>query len=89
MRSLAPVQDSPSVKTVRNMSSISAGFPIYRALQTYTASVTSVLPALMSAIRVSPPQDGPAHDGKVIGRDSVTYKYNQVCLMTSLYLNIS
>ncbi|KAE9398633.1 zincin [Gymnopus androsaceus JB14] len=40
-RSMAPVQDSPSVKIV-----------------------TSVLPALMSAIRQSPPSDGPAHDWK-------------------------
>ncbi|GJE92045.1 M1 family metallopeptidase [Phanerochaete sordida] len=58
-RSLAPIQDTPSIKT------------------TYSATITSVLPALMSAIRVSPPQDGPAHDGKVVGKDIVTYKYNQ------------
>ncbi|KAH8101514.1 peptidase family M1-domain-containing protein [Cristinia sonorae] len=44
---------------------------------TYTAKVTSVLPALMSANRVSPPSDGPPHDGKVIGKDAVTYAYNQ------------
>lgn len=47
--------------------------------QTYTAKVTSVLPVLLSAIRVSPPSEGPAHDGKEIGKDSVTYVYNQVC----------
>ncbi|KAF5382881.1 hypothetical protein D9757_007329 [Collybiopsis confluens] len=44
---------------------------------TYSAEVTSVLPALMSAIRQSPPSDGPAHDGKVIGKDEVTYVYHQ------------
>ncbi|KAF5361641.1 hypothetical protein D9758_007285 [Tetrapyrgos nigripes] len=43
----------------------------------YTAEVTSILPALMSAIRQSPPSDGPAHDGKVIGKDAVTYVYHQ------------
>lgn len=32
----------------------------------------------MSAIRQSPPSDGPAHDGKVIGKDAVTYIYHQV-----------
>ncbi|KAI1790494.1 metalloprotease [Ganoderma leucocontextum] len=58
-RSLAPLQDSPSVKI------------------TYTAKVASVLPALLSAIRVSPPSDGPAHDGKEIGKDWVTYEYKQ------------
>lgn len=36
-----------------------------------------MLPVLLSAIRLSPPSDGPAHDGKVIGKDSVTYKYSQ------------
>ncbi|KAI8983283.1 peptidase family M1-domain-containing protein [Trametes punicea] len=44
---------------------------------TYTAKVKSVLPALLSAIRVSPPSDGPAHDGKEIGKDVVTYEYKQ------------
>ncbi|KAI0932947.1 hypothetical protein AcW1_000087 [Taiwanofungus camphoratus] len=58
-RSLAPLQDTSSVKI------------------TYTASVTSVLPVLMSAIRVSPPSEGPAHDGKVIGKDAVRYEYAQ------------
>ena len=46
--------------------------------QTYTAKVASVLPALLSAIRVSPPSNGPAHDGKEIGKDVVTYEYKQV-----------
>jgi leukotriene-A4 hydrolase len=44
---------------------------------TYTAQVTSVLPVLLSAIRVSPPSEGPAHDGKTIGKDVVTYEYTQ------------
>ncbi len=46
--------------------------------QTYTAKVTSVLPVLLSAIRVSPPSEGPAHDGKAIGKDAVSYEYKQV-----------
>jgi len=44
---------------------------------TYTAKVASVLPVLLSAIRVSPPSEGPAHDGKTIGEDVVTYVYTQ------------
>ncbi|KAI0742559.1 metalloprotease [Daedaleopsis nitida] len=44
---------------------------------TYNAQVSSVLPALLSAIRVSPPLDGPPHDGKEMGKDVVTYKYTQ------------
>ncbi|KAF9261926.1 metalloprotease [Marasmius fiardii PR-910] len=44
---------------------------------TYSATVQSVLPVLMSALRTSPSTDGPPHDGKVIGEDSVTYVYNQ------------
>jgi leukotriene-A4 hydrolase len=47
--------------------------------QTYTARVASVLPVLLSAIRVSPPSEGPAHDGKIIGNDVVSYVYKQVC----------
>lgn len=46
--------------------------------KTYDAKVKSILPVLMSAVRVSPPADGPAHDGKVIGKDVVTYEYKQV-----------
>ncbi|RPD59504.1 zincin [Lentinus tigrinus ALCF2SS1-6] len=52
-RSMAPLQDSSSVKN------------------TYNAKVACVLPVLLSAIRVSPPSDGPAHDGKEIGKDPV------------------
>ncbi|RPD70851.1 hypothetical protein L226DRAFT_538669 [Lentinus tigrinus ALCF2SS1-7] len=54
-RSMAPLQDSPSVKI------------------TYNAKVACVLPVLLSAIRVSPPSDGPAH----IGKDVVAYEYKQ------------
>jgi hypothetical protein len=39
---------------------------------------------LLSAIRVSPPANGPAHAGKVIGQDEVTYTYNQVHPIYSL-----
>jgi hypothetical protein len=46
--------------------------------QTYTASVASVLPVLLSAIRVSPPSEGSPHDGRVIGKDVVSYVYEQV-----------
>ncbi|KZV89070.1 hypothetical protein EXIGLDRAFT_838751 [Exidia glandulosa HHB12029] len=44
---------------------------------TYSASVSSVLPVLLSAIRTSPPSDGPPHAGKEIGKDVVTYTYKQ------------
>ncbi|KAF7797777.1 hypothetical protein EIP86_008978 [Pleurotus ostreatoroseus] len=71
MRTLAPVQDTPSVKT------------------SYSAKITSVLPVLMSAVRVSPSQNGPAHDGKVIGRDSVTYAYNQPVPIPSYLIAIA
>ena len=30
---------------------------------------------------MSPPSDGPAHDGKTIGKDLVTYRYTQVCVL--------
>ncbi|CAL1696869.1 unnamed protein product [Somion occarium] len=70
-RSLAPLQDSPSVKT------------------TYTAKVASILPALLSAIRVSPPSTGPAHDGKVIGKDVVTYTYKQPIPIPSYLIAIA
>jgi leukotriene-A4 hydrolase len=46
--------------------------------QTYTARVASALPVLLSAIRVSPPSEGPAHDGKIVGKDVVSYVYKQV-----------
>ena len=80
-RSLAPLQDSSSVKIVRTSlchAAHSFTFLTFQIPQTYTAKVASVLPALLSAIRVSPPSDGPAHDGKEIGKDCVTYEYKQV-----------
>ncbi|RPD67904.1 zincin, partial [Lentinus tigrinus ALCF2SS1-7] len=52
---------------------------------TYNARVACVLLVLLSAIRVSPPSDGPAHDGKEIGKDVVTYEYKQ--LMVPRFLN--
>ncbi|TFK25898.1 leukotriene-A4 hydrolase [Coprinopsis marcescibilis] len=55
----------------------------------YDAKVTSILPALMSAVRVSPPADGPAHDGKVIGKDAVTYVYRQSIPIPSYLLAIA
>ncbi|KAJ3843133.1 peptidase family M1-domain-containing protein [Lentinula raphanica] len=55
----------------------------------YSAEVTSVLPALMSAIRQSPPSDGPAHEGKVIGKDAVTYVYHQPIPIPSYLIAIA
>ncbi|KAJ4475116.1 peptidase family M1-domain-containing protein [Lentinula lateritia] len=55
----------------------------------YSAEVTSILPALMSAIRQSPPSDGPAHDGKVIGKDAVTYIYHQPIPIPSYLIAIA
>ncbi|KAF7978977.1 hypothetical protein HWV62_44229 [Athelia sp. TMB] len=70
-RTLAPLQDTPSVKT------------------TYSANVTCVLPVLMSAIRQQPPSEGPAHDGKVIGKDHVTYSYSQPVPIPSYLIAIA
>ncbi|KAJ7020251.1 peptidase family M1-domain-containing protein [Mycena alexandri] len=56
---------------------------------TYSAKVASILPVLLSAIRVSPPSDGPAHDGKVIGKDIVTYTYDQPVPIPSYLLAIA
>ncbi|KAI0809140.1 peptidase family M1-domain-containing protein [Irpex lacteus] len=71
MRTLAPVQDTPSVKT------------------TYSATIYSTLPVLMSAIRQSPPADGPAHGGKVIGKDVVAYTYQQPVPIPSYLIAIA
>lgn len=70
-RTLAPLQDTPSVKL------------------TYSSKVTSVLPVLMSAIRVSPPSTGPAHDGKEIGKEKVSYEYNQPTSIPSYLIAIA
>ncbi|KAF9526415.1 leukotriene-A4 hydrolase [Crepidotus variabilis] len=43
----------------------------------YSAAVTSILPVLLSARRVSPPADGPPHNGKAVGKEAVVYKYDQ------------
>lgn len=55
----------------------------------YTASVTSVLPVLLSAIRQYPPSDGPAHDGKIVGKDAVTYIYHQPVPIPSYLIAIA
>ncbi|KAF8809387.1 zincin [Phlegmacium glaucopus] len=55
----------------------------------YSAFVTSTLPVLLSARRVSPPSDGPPHDGKVIGKDLVTYSYIQPVPTASYILAIA
>ncbi|KAH7921995.1 hypothetical protein BV22DRAFT_1121755 [Leucogyrophana mollusca] len=56
---------------------------------TYSANVTSVLPVLLSARRVSPPSRGPAHGGKTIGVDEVTYTYDQPVPIPSYLLAIA
>ncbi|TRM61567.1 hypothetical protein BD626DRAFT_549145 [Schizophyllum amplum] len=56
---------------------------------TYSANVTSVLPVLLSAIRASPPSDGPAHAGKEIGKDVVTYTYKQPVPIPSYLIAIA
>ncbi|KAI0685548.1 hypothetical protein BC835DRAFT_1289940 [Cytidiella melzeri] len=71
MRSLGPVQDTPSIKT------------------TYSAKIASVLPVLMSAVRVSPPAGGPPHGGKVVGKDVLVYTYNQPVPIPSYLIAIA
>ncbi|TFK47915.1 hypothetical protein OE88DRAFT_1664872 [Heliocybe sulcata] len=56
---------------------------------TYDAHVSSILPVLMSAKRVSPPSSGPPHGGKVIGKDVVTYVYKQPTAIPSYLLAIA
>ncbi|KAG8941943.1 hypothetical protein FRC04_003902 [Tulasnella sp. 424] len=69
-RSLAPLQDTPSVKI------------------TYSANVRSTLPALCSALRVSPPSES-VHDGKKIGEEVVEYKYNQPIAIPSYLIALA
>lgn len=56
---------------------------------TYEARIASVFPALMSAIRVSPPAEGPVHDGKIVGQDAVIYVYNQPVPIPSYLIAIA
>ncbi|KAG6849471.1 hypothetical protein H0H93_008198, partial [Arthromyces matolae] len=56
---------------------------------TYSAKVTSVFPVLLSAIRQSPLATGPVHDGKVVGRDPVSYVYDQPVPIPSYLLAIA
>lgn len=81
-------QDTPSVKIVRGPKA-QAYIRLLTRIKKYSAKVTSKLPVLISALRVSPPSDGPPHDGKVIGEDSVVYSYDQVRLQSLLTENPS
>ncbi|GJE92025.1 peptidase family M1-domain-containing protein [Phanerochaete sordida] len=56
---------------------------------TYSAKVASVLPTLLSAVRVSPPATGPAHAGKEIGKDVVVYEYDQPVPIPSYLIAIA
>lgn len=40
----------------------------------------------MSAIRISPPASGLVHGGKTVGKDLVTYEYEQVRRSSQLLL---
>lgn len=55
----------------------------------YSATVTSILPVLLSAIRKSPSSEGSAHDGKTIGKDLVTYTYEQPVPIPSYLIAIA
>jgi hypothetical protein len=80
--------DTPSVKIVRGPKT-QAYIRLLTCIKKYSAKVKSKLPVLISALRVSPPSDGPPHDGKVIGEDSVVYSYDQVRLQSLLTENLS
>ncbi|TEB26297.1 leukotriene-A4 hydrolase [Coprinellus micaceus] len=56
---------------------------------TYDAKVASTLPVVLSAIRVSPPSDGPTHDGKALGKDLVSYTFDQPVAIPSYLLAIA
>ncbi|ELU40820.1 leukotriene-A4 hydrolase [Rhizoctonia solani AG-1 IA] len=62
---------------------------LYLGFQTYSANITSILPVLMSALRLSPPSDGPAHEGKEVGVESVKYQYNQPISIPSYLIAIA
>ena len=79
--------DTPSVKIVRGTKT-QVYIRLLTCIKKYSAKVTSKLPVLISALRVSPPSDGPPHDGKVIGEDSVVYSYDQVRLQSLLTENL-
>ncbi|KAF8329109.1 leukotriene-A4 hydrolase [Cantharellus anzutake] len=55
---------------------------------TYSSRVTSVLPVLMSALRLSPPAEE-VHGGKEVGKDEVTYEYNQPVAIPSYIIAIA
>lgn len=82
-------QTLPQSKSCGNFEYCHSCLATLTTTQTYSAQVTSVLPTLLSAIRVSPPSEGPAHDGKVIGKDIVTYKYNQPVAIPSYLIAIA
>jgi len=84
-----PIPDSPSVKIVRYFLPPRLRPATLTTTQTYSAQVASVLPALLSAIRINPPSDGPPHDGKVLGKDLVTYTYNQPVAIPSYLIAIA
>ncbi|KAF7295355.1 Leuk-A4-hydro-C domain-containing protein [Mycena indigotica] len=56
---------------------------------TYTATVRSTLPVLLSAVCISPPVSGPPHAGKEVGKDVVEYKYEQTVPIPSYLLAIA
>jgi leukotriene-A4 hydrolase len=49
--------------------------------QTYSAKVDALLPVLFSAILIFPLSNGPPHDGKIIGKEFVTYVFDQVSFL--------
>ncbi|KAG6874151.1 hypothetical protein C0995_005569 [Termitomyces sp. Mi166 len=65
-------------------------FPfLFSQCQPIYARAVVPLQVLLSAIRQSPPQTGPVHDGKVVGKDPVTYSYHQPVPIPSYLLAIA